>query len=164
MKKLVALIILAMVVLSCSTPKTVIQSKKVIKGVWKIDNIAYSEEGTFNVLLLNDVAKECFEGSEWHFIPNNNTGNYTIVNSDCSTGIRYFRFTIQEVNVDTGLYAFLLKPTDEKYKSDEYNRGFRLKLAQLSESSMTWEQTVSVDSNPFTISMNFSKVINDENN
>ncbi len=159
MKKIILLLALVALILSCGTPKTVIQSKKVIKGDWTLDTINYSKDGTYNVMLLNDVAKECFEGSEWHFIPNNNTGNYTIVNSDCSTGIRYFRFTIQEVNADTGFYAFLLKPTDEKYKSDEYNRGFRMTLGHLSDSEMRWQQTLPVDGDPFTITMNFSKIV-----
>jgi len=159
MKTKIIIVLLATFVLSCGVSKTVIQSKKVIKGDWTLDTISYSEEGTYNVTLLNDVAKECFEGSEWQFIPNNNTGNYTVKNSNCSTGIRYFRFTIQEVNVDTGLYAFLLKPTNEKYKSDEYNRGFRLTLANLSDSEMQWQQTVSVEGEPFVISMNFSKSV-----
>ncbi len=160
MKKIILLVTLVVIAVSCSTPKTVIQSKKVIKGDWTLDNITYSEEGTFNVTLLNDTSKECFEGSLWHFIPNNNTGNYAINNSDCNTGSRFFRFTIQEVNKDNGLYAFLLKPTNEKYKSDDYNRGFRMNLSELSDATMQWKQTVSVDGKPFTINMNFSKITN----
>jgi len=160
MKKIAALIILVSLILSCGTPKTVIQSKKVIKGDWVLNEVSYSESGTYNVSLLNDVSKECFEGSTWHFVPNNFTGNYNISGSNCSSGERFFRFNIQEVDSETGLYAFLLKPTNERYKSDEYNRGFKLKLAQLSDLSMIWEQTLSVEGNPFTISMKFSKVDN----
>ncbi len=31
-------------------------------------------------------------------------------------------------------------------------------MSQLTENSMRWEQTVSVDGSPFTIYMNFSKI------
>lgn len=141
--------------ISCG-PKVVRTSKKVIKGQWELSNISYSETGTYNVLLLNDAKKDCFVGSQWEFIPNNNTGNYTIANSACDSGSRYFIFTIQEVDDQTGLYDFLLKPTDEKCKS-ETNRGFRLKLASLSDINMQWQQTVQVDGEPFTIFMNFNK-------
>ncbi len=160
MRKLLVLTILTTFILSCGSTKTVRQSKKVIKGDWSLDNITYSESGTFNVTLLNDAAKACFEGSTWHFVPNNFTGNYTINNTDCSTGLRYFRFNIQEVDAETGLYDFLLKPTNEKYKSDEFNRGFRMKLAQLSEETMQWKQSLMVDDKPFTINLNFSKITN----
>ena len=155
MKKLLLLLV-TISVLSCGASKTVRDSKKVIKGNWVLNTIDYSQSGTYNVKLLNDSSKDCFVGSSWQFVPNNNTGIYTINNSQCSIGNRYFVFTIDEVNKETGLYDFLLKPTNEKYKS-EINEGFRLSLVQLSVSNMQWEQTVNVDGKPFTITMNFVK-------
>lgn len=142
--------------LSCGGTKTVRESKKVMKGDWTLSSINYNQPGTFKVKLLNDASKECFEGSTWQFIPNNNTGNYTVNNTNCSTGMRYFIFTIQEIDESTGLYDFLLKPTNEKKKS-ETNSGFRLQLTQLSDTDMQWRQTVSIEGKPFTINMNFTK-------
>ena len=78
-------------------------------------------------------------------------------NSNCPSGDSNFIFDIQEMNPETGLYDFLLKPTNEKNKS-ENNVGFRLRLAQLNDTSMKWEQTVSMDGKPFTITMRFSKI------
>jgi hypothetical protein len=155
MKK-IALLIFTLCLMSCGSSKTVRVSKKVIKGDWTLNSITYNKAGTYNVSLLNDATKVCFEGSAWQFIPNNNTGIYTIDNSSCSTSPRNFVFTIQEVNAETGLYDFLLKPTNEKHKSDT-NQGFRLSLTSLSDEKMQWQQTVSVDGKPFTISMNFNK-------
>ena len=155
MKQLILLFV-TVSLMSCGTSKTVRTSKKVIKGEWVLNTITYSEAGTYNVTLLNDVSKACFESSTWQFIPNNNTGMYTISDTSCSTGIRHFVFTIQEVDPQTGLYDFLLKPTDEKHKSAT-NQGFRLKLTSLSDTAMQWQQTVSVNGNPFTITMNFTK-------
>ena len=157
MKKLIILAVVAMTVLSCGVSKTVSESRKIIKGYWSLDNITYSESGEFNVSLLGDTSKECFEGSTWRFIPNNNTGAYTINNSDCPTGDRNFIFTIQEIDPTTGLYDFLLKPTNAKGKSDN-DVGFRLQLTQLNESTMRWEQTVNLEGSPFTINMNFTKI------
>ena len=76
----------------------------------------------------------------WQFIPNNNTGIYSISKANCSTNDRYFIFTIDEVDIQTGLYNFLLKPTNNKYKSDT-NQGFRLRLTLLSDTNMQWQQT-----------------------
>lgn len=157
MKKLITLVVFGALIFSCGTPKTVQESRKIIKGYWNLDKVSYSEAGTFNVQLLNDTSRECFEGSSWRFIPNNNTGNYTINNGNCPTGERYFIFAIQEIDPTTGLYDFLLKPTNEKKKSED-NVGFRLRLSQLSDSSMKWEQTVNLEGKPFTIYMNFSKI------
>ena len=156
MKKIAVLLVLTLVLVSCGTSKVVRTSKKVMKGNWTLSSITYSEEGTYNVTLLDDVSKMCFEGSDWQFIPNNNSGIYTINNTECSIGARNFIFTIQEVDHTTDLYDFLLKPTDEKGKSVT-NYGYRMKLAQLSDFSMQWQQTVSVEGEPFTITMNFTK-------
>lgn len=156
MKRVLFLVLIAASIMSCGPSKTVIESKKVIKGYWNLDNISYDTSGTFNVSIFNDTSAECFEGSTWRFIPNNNTGSYTIEDSDCPTGERNFIFTIQEIDSDTGLYNFLLKPTSAKGKSDT-NAGFRLRLAQLNDTNMRWEQTVNVDGKPFTIIMSFSK-------
>jgi hypothetical protein len=157
MKKLALSLGIVLMILSCGTSKTVRDSKKVMKGQWTLSSITYHTAGQYNVSLFNDTSKDCFEGSTWQFIPNNNTGTYAINETSCSTGTRNFVFTIQEVNNETGLYDFLLKPTNEKQKS-ETNQGFRLRLTSLTDTAMQWQQTVLVDGKPFTISMNFNKL------
>ena len=154
--KRIFLLLITISMISCGSSKTTISSKKVIKGNWTLNNITYSQTGDFNVTLLNDVSKACFEGSSWQFVPNNNTGIYTINDANCATGARHFIFTIQEIDEATGLYDFLLKPTNEKHKS-ETNHGFRLRLSALSDAAMEWQQTINVDGKPFTITINFIK-------
>ncbi|WP_345004475.1 lipocalin [Snuella lapsa] len=154
--KRIILLVMAVTLMACGGSKTIRDSKKVMKGNWTLNSISYSEAGTYNVTLLNDVSKACFEGSTWQFVPNNNTGIYSIGKYACETGDRHFIFTIDEINKQTGLYDFLLKPTNEKHKS-ETKQGFRLRLASLSDTAMQWQQTVSVDGKPFTITMNFTK-------
>lgn len=156
MKNLALSVCVFLLILSCGTSKTVRESKKDIKGDWTLNSISYNEPGKYNVTLLNDTSKDCFEGSTWQFIPNNNTGSYSINEASCTTGVRNFVFTIQEVNAATGLYDFLLKPTDAKHNSDT-NQGFRLSLTSITDTSMQWQQTVYVEGSPFIITMNFNK-------
>lgn len=144
------------VFVSCATSKTVRVSKKTIKGNWTLSSITYSESGTYNISLLDDASQACFEGSSWQFTPNNNTGVYNINNAACSAGDRHFIFTIQEVDPETGLYDFLLKPTNAKGKSVT-NSGYRMRLSQLSDTTMQWQQTVNVEGKPFVITMNYNK-------
>lgn len=156
MKKII-LLILAIGLVSCGPSKTVKDSKKTMKGEWTLSSITYGNTGTYDVILLNDASKECFEGSTWAFIPNNNSGTYTINHTACTTGDRHFIFTIQEVNAETGLYDFLLKPTNKRGKSED-NHGFRFKLSALSGTAMQWQQSATVEGKPFTINMNFTKL------
>ncbi|QFZ54154.1 lipocalin [Oceanihabitans sp. IOP_32] len=154
--KRIILFLFTVSLMSCGVSKTVKESKKVIKGNWVLSSIDYSQAGTYNVTLLNDASKACFEYSKWQFIPNNSTGTYTLTNGSCSDEVRHFIFTIQEIDESTGLYDFLLKPTNPKGKS-ETNQGFRFKLAALSDVAMQWQQTVSLNGTPFVITMNFTK-------
>ena len=156
MKKLLILI-LTMGLLSCGSSKTIRESRKVIKGDWVLNSVNSSAIGDLKITLLNDASKNCFENSTWQFIPNNNTGTYTLSGADCIGETRYFVFTIAEIDEATGLYDFLLKPTNEKGKSDT-NVGFRLSLTQLSETNMQWQQTTTLEGRPITITMNFNKL------
>ena len=163
MKKVLFLLMLGLAVVSCKTQGTIAkstqgthQANKVIKGEWTLSSVTYNEKGKYEITLLNDTSKECFEGSYWKFVPNNYRGIYAINNAGCAGGDRHFIFTVQEIDKSTGYYDFLLKPTNEKYQS-ETNAGVRLHLAYLSENEMRWEQTVRVDGKPFVITMNFTK-------
>jgi len=147
---------LTICLLSCGASKTVRDSRKIIKGNWTLDKVTSSVIGELKITLLNDASKACFEGSSWQFIPNNNTGNYTLSGADCDGVQRYFVFTIDEIDEVTGLYDFLLKPTDQRGKS-ETNRGFRLSLTSLTDTTMEWEQTVSLEGKPVTLKMSFYK-------
>lgn len=156
MKKLV-LFIMTLAMVSCSsTQRTIIAAKKTLKGDWSLNEISYSESGIFDVKLYNDASAECMSGSTWHFIPNNNTGNYTITNCQ-STGARNFRFTIPKPD-ENGAYSFMFKPIDAKKKSTNGNKGYRMALHHLDDQSMIWKMTVSYEGKPFTITMNFSKI------
>lgn len=159
MRKLVFMGLMLLTIAACAPSKVVQDSRKVIKGYWSLDAITYSEDGQFDVQLFHDASTDCFEGSMWRFIPNNNTGVYTIEDASCSTGDRNFVFTIQEVDKETGLYDFLLKPTNAKGKSDS-NTGYRINLQQLDDNNMQWKQTVTLEGKPFNIYMNFSKSSN----
>jgi hypothetical protein len=155
--KRVILLFLAIGLISCGSSKTIRNSKTAIKGNWTLSTLTFSKTGKYNVTLLNDTSKNCFEGSTWQFVPNNNTGTYSINDLSCSTGIRSFVFTIQEVNSETGVYDFLLKPTDERNNS-ETNQGFRFSIKALSDTTMQWQQTIMADGEPFIINMNFTKL------
>ena len=156
MKKL-CILIMTLGLLSCGTSKTVRDSRKVIKGDWVLNSVSSSAIGDLKITLLNDASKDCFENSTWQFIPNNNTGTYTLSGTSCDGEMRYFVFTIDEIDETTGLYDFLLKPTNERGKSDT-NIGFRLSLTQLSETTMQWQQTTTLEGRPITITMNFNKL------
>ncbi|GAA0871680.1 lipocalin family protein [Gangjinia marincola] len=160
MKRLIASALVALMLVSCGSSKIVRQATRTFKGDWNLTTITYpGSYGTFDVTLLGEASAECFEGSSWKFVPNNDTGTYTINDVACSQETGFFKWFVDEVDASTGNYDFLLKPTDERYKSDDTNTGYRISLMTLTENDMVWEQTVSLDGKPFKIRWNFIKSI-----
>lgn len=156
MKKIVLVLMTFSLLVACNSTQTAASpspaKKKVLKGDWTLNSISYSEDAEFNVTLLNEATKACFEGSRWNFIPNNNTGSYSIAgDADCNNGLRHFIFTVDGQN-------FLLKPTDAKGKSLT-NSGFRFNLVSMSETALVLSQTVAIEEeeNSLTITWQFSR-------
>ena len=156
MKKIIFILTLSVLMASCGSSKVVRKSKRVIKGSWTLNEVKLQQKGNYNISLFNVADKSCFEGSSWNFIPNNNSGNYAFNNSSCDAMLRNFIFTIKEIDPETGLYDFLLKPINSK-KKKENKQGFRLRLSQLSETNMQWQLAVNVGGKIETINMNFIK-------
>ncbi|WP_299014730.1 lipocalin family protein [uncultured Polaribacter sp.] len=151
MKKILVLLCIA-TLFSCGANKNLKIKEKTLKGNWVLNKIVYSKTGNYNVTIFNDTTKDCLEGSTWKFVPNNNTGIYTINNTDCNSGEREFIFVVQEVDKISGYFDFLLKP-----KNNKDNIGYRLDLTELSENTMQCKQRLSINGVPFIINMNFTK-------
>lgn len=159
MKKLFILFFSVALLASCGTSKVAREARKTFDGNWTLTSITYpNNPGEFNVTLFNQASASCFEGSTWDFVSNNNRGTYSINGVGCDVQTNYFIWSIDEENTPSGVYDFLLKPTNESYKSTTGNQGFRLNLKSISDTNMVWEQTVSLDGSPFTIRMNFTKL------
>lgn len=155
MKKTLFLLGVVLIMASCGASKIERQTQRTFKGDWVLTDVELPS-ALVDVSLFDDVDTKCFEPSVWHFVPNNNKGNYTIENSDCSPGKRDFHWSVKE-NSDTGGFDLTLKPEQDGKNAQKVKSGYRLELVELDENQMVWEQTVSYDNEPFTIQMRFSK-------
>lgn len=160
MKRIFLFTVMALLLVACGgTSKVAKEARKTFDGEWMLTNITYpNNQGEFDVTLFNEASASCFTNSTWDFVSNNNRGNYSVSGTGCDGGMNYFIWSIDEENTAMGMYDFLLKPTNESYKSTTGNQGFRLNLKSISDTSMIWEQTVQLEGSPFTIRMNFTKV------
>ena len=158
MKKIILILFTGILLTACGTNKVIKESRKTLKGTWSLNNINYGDaDGVYQVRLFDDVSSECFVGSVWRFIPNNNFGNYEITGTNCVGGKRYFVWSIPGGKSTTN-YDILLKPTDENMNSTMNNEGYRINLDYLSDNSLRLTQTLQVNGKPFTINMNFTKI------
>ena len=157
MKKIACILFTAVLLASCGSGK-VREARKTFNGDWILSSITYpGSTGDYNVTLFDDTSAACLENSKWNFVSNNNTGSYVPVLPQCSSDTRFFIWSVEEVNSETGNYDFILKPTNEEHESTRGNAGYRIDLVRLTDTEMVWEHTINFEGSPFTIRMNFTK-------
>lgn len=157
MRKLGIIVLVATLFVSCSLSKVEKTARKTVDGSWLLNSVTYDTQGVFNTQLFEDATASCFTGSQWSFRSNNSTGTYDIINADCSTGVRNFRWAADEIGKNTGDFDFTMKITDAKKKDVEKNTGFRMKMKYLDDNSMQITQTVQFEGKPFNINLNFTR-------
>ncbi|MBA6154456.1 lipocalin family protein [Gelidibacter maritimus] len=157
MKKIGITLFMAALLVSCSLSKIEKSARNTIDGNWVLNSVTYDEPGVFNTILFEDATASCFTDSQWFFRSNNSTGTYTIIDTDCSTGVRYFRWAANEIGKDTGDFEFTLKFTDEKKNDLEDKTGYRMKMKYLDANSMQITQTIQFEGKPFNINLNFTR-------
>lgn len=85
MKKLLILAIATVGMVSCKTvpsAKNDVPTQIKLKGEWTLSNVSYPSGHKVTSFHVADA--KCFEGSQWKFVSNNNTGTMSLNNSgDC---------------------------------------------------------------------------------
>lgn len=134
--------------------KAVNEVKSTLKGEWTIQSVDVDSELDLTIKLLNDATTDCFEGSNWRFIANNNSGMYKLSGFDCANAERNFYYTVEKMN-DGISGDILLKPVNADGESIGNNQGFRITVNYLDENTMTWTQYVNYGGRRVQIDMNF---------
>lgn len=133
MKKIILISALSLLILSCkskSATDTKLDSKTQVamKGNWTVTSVTYPNSNMIKVNSFELADSQCFVGSTWKFVSNNNKGNFSLNSPKCtsySTPITWF------VNKDGQL---VLKILDES-KARKVKDGYILKVANLTDNS-----------------------------
>ena len=133
MKKFILISAMAVLILSCkskSATDTKLDSKTQIamKGNWTVTSVTYPNSNVIKVNSFELADSQCFVGSKWKFVSNNNKGNLSLNSPKCtsySTPITWF------VNKDK---QFILKILDES-KARKVKDGYVLKVANVTDNS-----------------------------
>lgn len=151
------LLILAVLVSSCSISKGVREKRNLLSGTWTLEDVSYENgSGNFKSIIFNDAEDICFEGSDWFFRDNNSTGRYTIASSSlCTGGDRFIRWSVVESpqNYSSQLQ---FKRIDEKNK-DISGLGYRLNITSLTADSMVLKSNATIDGEVINIVYKFNK-------
>lgn len=129
-----AFFIVALVILISGCKSTSITNSKLdrksqveIKGNWTLISVDYPSSDYIKINSFQIADSNCFEGSTWKFISNNNKGEFTLNNSSCSA----FSSSITWFINDEG--QFVLKILDAGEKAKRVRNGFVLTIANQSQ-------------------------------
>jgi hypothetical protein len=88
MKKTIFLILVTTFLVGCkSNPATKLDMKSEIalKGNWTVTKVVYPGSDYIKVTSFDIADSQCFVGSQWKFVSNNNTGEMKLNNSSCTS-------------------------------------------------------------------------------
>lgn len=156
MKNLGILTLLMVLVLSsCSTTKIEREAEMTFRGDWTLDQIVNDQEQTVVITNLFDHSSpECFEGSTWHMVANNNKGHYTLEGVGCPTNENEFTWFMEEDGPDT---YFLFKPIAEGEKAKNVLSGYKMKVISMDDMQAHLMHEVPFEGGKMSIHYYFSK-------
>lgn len=157
MKKIILLCTLAVLMFACkstsvTSTNTDRKAQVMMKGDWVISAVTYLGSQYIKVNTFQLADSECFIGSTWKFISNNNKGNMALTKTNCvsfSSPITWF------VNNDG---QFILKILDAGEKARKVRDGYILSLANQTETSFQLVDKIDVAGKMTDVVYQFQKV------
>ncbi|RTY86486.1 lipocalin family protein [Flavobacterium sp. RSP15] len=157
MKKIILLCTLAVLMFACkstsvTSTNTDRKAQVMMKGDWVISAVTYPGSQYINVNTFQLADSECFIGSTWKFISNNNKGNMALTKVNCvafSSPITWF------VNNEE---QFVLKVLDAGEKARKVRDGYILRLANQTETSFQLIDKIDVGGKMTDVVYQFQKV------
>lgn len=156
MKKILLIATLSFLVFACKTqsvtPTKLDRKSQVdIKGNWTITSVEYPAKDMFKVNSFGIADSQCFVGSTWKFISNNNKGDMNIAAANCtafSSPITWF------VNREG---QFILKVLSAGEKAKKVRDGYVLMVANQTETSFQLVDKINVGNKPTDVVYTFTK-------
>lgn len=121
-----------------------------LKGSWEISSVDYDKQ--YKIKPFDEGADaQCFVGSQWNLIPNNNTGSYSLSGGDCPTVTRAIKF---DVNSEK---QFSFKVIDAGVKAKNVTAGYVLDFQNQTPTTFTLVQNVPFEGKILKVYYNFTK-------
>ncbi|SHI69917.1 lipocalin family protein [Flavobacterium terrae] len=158
MRRLALFLCLIGLVLSCKPKQTTVASTTVdrrsqvaIKGNWTITSVSFPGSEYFKVTSFDIADSKCFEGSNWQFVSNNDSGTMEITKGNCpqfSSKIKWY------VNKDQ---QFVLKFLDAGEKAKKERDGYILLLSNQTQESFQLIDKIDVGGKLTSVVYQFKK-------
>lgn len=149
MKKVLFLCMCVIALASCSSLDQ--KSQVGIKGNWTISQVSYPGSDYIKVTSFDVADSQCFVGSSWKFVSNNNTGEMSLAKAGCPS------FTSPIVWSVTKEGAFTLKITEGE-KAKRVSQGYYLQVRNQTENSFQLVDKVNVGGKAVDVVYQFNRM------
>lgn len=149
MKKLLFLSICVITLVSCGSLDQ--KSQGGLKGNWTISSVTYPGSDYIKVTSFDIADSQCFVGSSWKFVPNNNKGEMSISKAGCPSFTSPIVWTVTK----EGTYTFKIT---EGQKGKHVTQGYFLRMQNQTESSFELVDNVSVGGKNVDVVYRFQKM------
>jgi Lipocalin-like domain len=156
MKKIILVVACSILVFACkstsATNTKLDRSSQVqIKGDWTITSVSYPGSEYIKVNSFSLADSQCFVGSTWKFISNNNKGNMALTKSTCPAFASPITWFINKEG------QFVMKVLDAGEKAKKVKEGYLLNVANQTESSFQLVDKIDVGGKPTNVVYQFQK-------
>ena len=156
MKKLILMTAFAVTLLSCkstSVTNTKLDNKteRLIKGNFVVSSVDYPGSEYIKVNAFQLADSQCFVGSTWKFVSNNNKGEMALNSASCTA---FSSPIVWSIN-NQGL--FVLKVVEAGTKAKRVREGYLLKVANLTENSFQLIDNISVGGQTKDVTYQFQR-------
>ena len=156
MRKLLLLSAITLFFVSCkstSATSTAVDNKseRLMRGDWVISSVTYPGSEYIKVQSFNLADSQCFQGSTWKLVANNDKGEMALTKSDCmsfSSPIIWF------VNKEG---QFVLKVLNAGEKAKKVRDGYVLNVANQTENSFQLVDKINVGGKMTDVVYQFQK-------
>jgi len=144
-------------VASCTNTKVVADNEKLMRGDWTVTHVSVEgiNQSYVDVTVFDEANSKCYEGSSWHLVQNNSTGNYTFnTGGNCPSGTTKIKWFVTDEN---GQYYFNFKKIYEGEKPKNVVDGYKLRVASNTGSTIILVQDLMFEGKPISVSYTFQK-------
>ena len=157
MKKIILLFGLAIIAFSCkstsaTSTKLDRKSQVNIKGDWTITSITYPNQEYIKINSVSLADSQCFIGSSWKFVSNNNKGNMNISKAECPSFTSPITWFINKEG------KFVMKVLNAGEKAKRLRDGYVLSVANQTETTFQLVDRISVGNKQEDVVYQFTKI------
>lgn len=138
---------------SKSVTNTAVDNKteRMMKGDWTISSVTYIGSEYIKVQSFGLADSQCFEGSTWKFVSNNNKGMMALTKADCSAFSSPISWFVNKEG------QFVLKVLNAGEKAKKVRDGYILDVANQTETSFQLIDMITIGGKSTNVVYQFQK-------